>query len=76
VVFTKGNWSPDYFVSDYLDIPLVLVAFGLWKVIKKTKFVKLSEIPLTEALLEVQRHPEPPETSSKGWRKYVNFLWD
>lgn len=34
-VFTKGNWAPDYFVSDYLDIPLVLIAFGLWKVIKK-----------------------------------------
>lgn len=34
-VFTKGHWSPDYFVSDYLDIPLVLIAFGLWKLIKK-----------------------------------------
>lgn len=34
-VFTKGNWASDYFVSDYLDIPLVLIAFGLWKIIKK-----------------------------------------
>ena len=44
--------------------------------ISRTKFVKLSEIPLAEALLEVQRNPEPPEPSAKGWKKMFTFLWD
>lgn len=75
-VFTKGGWSASWFVSSYLDIPLVLLAFGFWKVFKKTKFVDLSEIPLKEALAEIEQNPEPPESSSQGWRKFVTFLWD
>ena len=75
-VFTKGGWSASTFVSSYLDIPLVLAAFLLWKFIKKTSFVKLSEIPLKEALDEIDRHPEPLDPASKGWKKAVGFLWD
>ncbi|KAH6885283.1 amino acid permease/ SLC12A domain-containing protein [Thelonectria olida] len=49
-VFTKGNWSPTSFVASYLDIPLVLIAFTIWKFVKKTKFVSLSEIPLHQVI--------------------------
>ncbi|ROW07007.1 hypothetical protein VPNG_06666 [Cytospora leucostoma] len=49
-VFTKGNWDPETFVSSYLDIPLVLSAYLIWKFIKKTKIYKLDEIPLADAL--------------------------
>ncbi|KAJ6789137.1 hypothetical protein PWT90_01529 [Aphanocladium album] len=54
-VFTKGNWSPEGFVSSYLDIPLVAVAFAVWKLLKKTKMVKLSEIPLYAALKQAEQ---------------------
>ena len=74
--FTKGNWSTSGFISSYLDIPLVLAAFGLWKLFKKTKFTKLSEIPLREALDEVQKHPESPEPERSRYYKFVSFLWD
>ncbi|CAK4034100.1 dicarboxylic amino acid permease [Lecanosticta acicola] len=75
-VFTKGNWSSSGFVSSYLDIPLVLTAFVLWKVFKKTKLVKLDDIPLREALEEMERKPELPEPEKTGWEKWVGFLWD
>ena len=75
-VFTKGNWSPSGFVSSYLDIPLVLAAFILWKMFKGTRFIRLSEIPLREALDEIERNPEPLDPASKGWMKVVGFLWD
>ena len=75
-VFTTGGWSTSTFVSSYLDIPLVLAAYLLWKFIKKTKFVKLSEIPLKEALDDIDRNPEPIDPASKGWMRYVGFLWD
>ena len=75
-VFTTGGWSVSFFISSYLDIPLVLAAFLIWKFVKKTRFVKLSEIPLREALDDIDRHPEPLDPSSKGWKKYVGFLWD
>ncbi|KAM3543037.1 hypothetical protein ARSEF1564_004020 [Beauveria bassiana] len=54
-VFTKGNWSPESFVSSYLDIPLVAVAFVTWKLLKKTKMVKLTEIPLHAALEQAEQ---------------------
>ncbi|KAI7785912.1 dicarboxylic amino acid permease [Diaporthe eres] len=48
--FTKGNWNPETFVSSYLDIPLVISAFLIWKFYKKTKFYSLDEIPILDAL--------------------------
>ncbi|USW59488.1 Putative amino acid permease/ SLC12A domain-containing protein [Septoria linicola] len=74
--FTRGGWSASGFVSSYLDIPLVLSAFLLWKFFKKTRFVKLEEIPLNEAFEEIERKPEQPEPVAKGWVKLVSFLWD
>ncbi|KAI5467930.1 amino acid permease [Mariannaea sp. PMI_226] len=53
-VFTKGNWDPSSFVSSYLDIPLVITAFLIWKFMKKTKFVSLDEIPLREVFEQSQ----------------------
>lgn len=75
-VFTTGGWSASFFVSSYLDIPLVLAAFLLWKFIKRTSFVKLSEIPLQEALNDVDLNPEPLDPASKGWKRLIGFLWD
>ncbi|KAF9641017.1 putative dicarboxylic amino acid permease protein [Lasiodiplodia theobromae] len=70
-VFTRGNWSSSSFISSYLDIGLVLTAFLLWKFIKKTKVVNLEEIPLREALAEVDRFPETPDPPRKGWKKWA-----
>ncbi|KAF2035365.1 amino acid permease-like protein [Setomelanomma holmii] len=75
-VFTKGNWSASGFVSAYLDIPLVIAAFLLWKFIKGTKFISLSEIPIREALDEVSKHPEPEEPKATGWGRIPAFLFD
>lgn len=72
---THGNWSAADFVSDYLDIPLVLCAFGLWKLYKRTKVWDLKSIPLAEALMAVERDPEPEEKVT-GWRRYVAWIWD
>ncbi|GIZ38321.1 hypothetical protein CKM354_000174100 [Cercospora kikuchii] len=74
--FTRGNWSSSGFVSSYLDIPLVLTAYTLWKLFKRTKLVKLEDIPLKEAFAEIDRKPEEPEPVPKGWVRFVSFLWD
>jgi yeast amino acid transporter len=57
------------------DIPLVTTAFVLWKVIKKTKIVKLADIPLAEALDRAARDPGEERKVPK-WRQAVGFLWD
>lgn len=75
-VFTKGGWSTSTFVSAYLDIPLVLTAFLLFKFIKRSKTIPLSEIPLREALDEYVNNPETLEPKMKGWRRVLTILWE
>ncbi|KAJ3578101.1 hypothetical protein NPX13_g2463 [Xylaria arbuscula] len=76
-VFTTGNWDAQSFVSSYLDIPLVLAAYLIWKLLKKTKIVSLSDIPLEEAFAQAAEVPddEPPfKKSSKA--HWISWIWD
>lgn len=57
------------------DIPLVLTAYILWKLIKRTKIHNLAEIPLEEALERAARDPGY-EKKLPRWRQIVGFLWD
>ncbi|KAK8853034.1 hypothetical protein IAR55_003735 [Kwoniella newhampshirensis] len=75
-VFTHGGWSAAGFVTSYLDIPLVLVAYLAWRMYKRDKFVSLSVIPVEEVLKHIVLNPEEPEEKFKGWTRYLSFLWD
>ncbi|KAI2643371.1 amino acid permease/ SLC12A domain-containing protein [Xylaria nigripes] len=54
-VFTAGNWDAQTFVSSYLDIPLVLATYTIWKFWKRTKIVPLAEIPLEDAFKQAEQ---------------------
>ncbi|WWD19444.1 hypothetical protein CI109_103904 [Kwoniella shandongensis] len=75
-VFTHGGWSAAGFVTSYLDIPLVGAAYLLWKFFKRTKFVRLEDIPIEEVLEHIALNPEEPEEKAKGWTRYISILWD
>ncbi|KAI1761585.1 proline-specific permease [Hypoxylon sp. FL1150] len=75
-VFTAGNWDPSAFVSSYLDIPLVLAAYLIWKYVKKTKIPSLKDIPLEEAFQQIDQYPDEPEGKSKGWVRILSWMWD
>lgn len=73
-VFINGNWDVGTFISSYLDIPLVLFAYGLWKVFKKTSILKLQDIPIRAALEEIRMNPEEKIPEPRGWKR-LNVLW-
>ncbi|KAK7921335.1 hypothetical protein PG985_009357 [Apiospora marii] len=75
-VFTKGNWDAAKFVSSYLDIPLVLGAYLIWKFVKKTKVVSLDSTPLLAALDQVDLYPDMPEPKQTGWLRTVSWIWN
>ncbi|GKT95801.1 dicarboxylic amino acid permease [Colletotrichum tofieldiae] len=75
-VFTKGNWSASGFVSSYLDIPLVTLAFLTWKFVKKTKAVSLENIPLHDAFEQADSYPEEPEVKKTGPIRFVSWIWE
>ncbi|TRX93258.1 hypothetical protein FHL15_005837 [Xylaria flabelliformis] len=76
-VFTRGNWDAQSFVSSYLDIPLVLSAYLIWKLWKKTKIVSLSDIPLKEAFKQAEQvSDDEPPVKSGTWLRLVSWIWD
>ncbi|KAJ8123956.1 hypothetical protein O1611_g9474 [Lasiodiplodia mahajangana] len=76
-VFTTGNWDAQSFVSSYLDIPLVLAAYLIWKLWKKTKIVSLSEIPLEEAFRQAEQVPDDePPMKKNSMLRFVSWIWD
>ncbi|CAK7267657.1 hypothetical protein SEPCBS119000_002665 [Sporothrix epigloea] len=75
-VFTKGNWDSASFVSAYLDIPLVLVAFLFWKFYKRTKAVSLGDIQLAEALEQASHAEQEPVTKKTKLLAWISWIWD
>ena len=67
--FFPGNFSAKSFIPPYIDIPIFLGLFLGYKFIKKTKFVKLSEMDLWSGKAEIDRLEETWEV-----RKPRNFL--
>ncbi|CEO59302.1 hypothetical protein PMG11_03982 [Penicillium brasilianum] len=74
-VFTKGNWDPASFVSSYLDIPLVLLAYGGYKLIRRTKIIPLDQVPLRQALDEAENDPENVPLKKDSFLSKLNILW-
>ncbi|RDW90970.1 hypothetical protein BP5796_02135 [Coleophoma crateriformis] len=72
-VFLKGNWSASNFIANYIGIPIYIVPFVLWKVFKKTKFVRSSEMDLFSGRFNPDSVPEekPPTTL---WGKFLDWL--
>ncbi|RWA10220.1 hypothetical protein EKO27_g4871 [Xylaria grammica] len=76
-VFTAGNWDAQSFVSSYLDIPLVLAAYLIWKLWKKTKMVSLSDIPLEEAFKQAEQVSDDEPPVKKGSMAHlIAWIWD
>ncbi|TXT13175.1 hypothetical protein VHUM_01576 [Vanrija humicola] len=74
--FTKGNWSASTFVTAYVDLAVIAVLFVFWKLIRRTKAVRLQDIPLESILDHIARTPEPPLEKATGWVRFVSWLWD
>ncbi|KAL1703471.1 amino acid permease/ SLC12A domain-containing protein [Schizophyllum commune] len=73
-VFIHGLWDTEKFFSAYFNIPLILVLYFGFKIIKRTKMVPLDEMPIRDFIRIAQENPEPPEKPLKGWHK-LEILW-
>lgn len=54
------------FVSFYIELPIMLVMFVAWKVIKRTKFVRLEDVDL---VTDVHTVEEGKPVAPKTWRQ-------
>ena len=72
--FKLYSWDSESFVSAYFNIPLIFILYFGYKWIKKSKVVRLEDMPIREYIEIARLNPEPPPHPKKGWRK-LNFLW-
>ncbi|CAK9682614.1 Amino acid permease family protein [Candida parapsilosis] len=55
-VFLPGMWTVDDFLFSYVMIFVSLAVFIVWKVVKRTKFIKPIDADLTTGLDEIEAH--------------------
>ncbi|KHN93801.1 amino acid permease [Metarhizium album ARSEF 1941] len=64
------------FVSFYVELPVMLIMYVVWKLVKKTKWVKLEHMDL---VTDVHTSDEEPVMEKKGWqskaKRVLNWLF-
>jgi amino acid transporter len=78
-VFLPGNWDVTTFIFSYAMVAITPIIFVVWKLIKKTKWLKPHEVNLRPTeLVEIEEYTanyveRPPKTV---FHKYMDKLWN
>lgn len=70
----NNRWSTETFVSSYINIPIFIVLYFGYKLVRKTKIVHLEDVPILKYLEIAENNPEPPAAPIVEWRRF-NILW-
>ncbi|ODV65890.1 hypothetical protein HYPBUDRAFT_112050 [Hyphopichia burtonii NRRL Y-1933] len=73
--FIKGNFEFSELFTAYFVIPLAFCLYVFWKLLKRTKFRKATDVDLKLLFQDVEDKPEPPFPKITGWRM-ITYLWD
>lgn len=73
-IFVHGQFQVSSLFSSYFVIPLSIVLYFGWKIIKGTRFWRPHEVQLEILFRDVEDNPEPPAEPLKGW-KWLTVLW-
>lgn len=71
---TKNSWSTETFISSYINIPIVILAYFSYKFIKKTQILSLEKVPVLRYIEIAEQNLEAPAAPVTGWRR-LNILW-
>ena len=71
--FFPGNFSAKTFLPPYIDIPIFIVLFLGYKIVKRTRFVRVHEMDLWSGKAEIDRlEPTWPVVRPKN---FLQRLW-
>lgn len=72
--FFPGNFSAKTFIPPYVNLPIFFCLFLGYKIVKKTKVVKLEEMDLWSGKLEIDSlEPFWPVRKPRNWLERVWF---
>lgn len=81
LVLVQGwsSFSPSFsvvtFVSLYVELPIMLVMYVGWKILKRTKVVKLLDMDLETDTYPAERLDPARETEESAWRERAYSIW-
>ncbi|KAG2413347.1 hypothetical protein HFD88_002536 [Aspergillus terreus] len=73
-VFLKGNWNTSDFVASYIGIPIFIVPIIGWKLFKRTKFLRSTEIDLWSGRLQEGEVVVKTIRGGPWWRRVIDWL--
>ncbi|KAH6673493.1 amino acid permease/ SLC12A domain-containing protein [Halenospora varia] len=73
-VFLKGNWSAADFIASYIGIVIYIVPFVVWKLLKRTKFVKARDTDMFSGRFDPSFAPEEARPHT-WWGKFLDWLF-
>lgn len=81
-VFMPGSWSVDTFLYNYVMIFVSAAVFILWKVIKRTKFIRPEDADLRTGLEEIEDHEyhyyaemEANHNQMGRWSRFLQWVF-
>ncbi|EIW70085.1 hypothetical protein TREMEDRAFT_68470 [Tremella mesenterica DSM 1558] len=77
-VFLRGNWNTSTFFAAYITIPIFVIAYVGWKVVKRTHIIPLAEIDFLSGrreLDEMQARDQVKYKPESTWQKIIGTLF-
>lgn len=68
--FIHGHFSIESFFTRYFIIPLALVLFTFWKLFKKTRYLRPTEVDLQSIFEDIRQNPEKVP-ARRPWWEYI-----
>ncbi|KAG9642340.1 amino acid transporter-like protein, partial [Aureobasidium melanogenum] len=72
-VFLKGNWNTGTFFASYIGIAIYIVPYVVWKIVKRTRIQRASEIDLWSGRFDPRGAVLEKEPVTK-WEKFLDWL--
>ena len=72
--FVAGRWDSETFISSYLNLPAIILLYLLYKFVKGTKIIPLTQVPIRVFIKHANEHPEPLPKPKRGICR-LNILW-
>ncbi|KAL7419906.1 hypothetical protein Q5752_005822 [Cryptotrichosporon argae] len=73
-VFLAGNWSASDFIASYIGIPIYIVPFVLWKLFKRSRFVRAADMDLYAGRWDASTAPAYVAPTTV-WGKFLDWLF-
>ncbi|KAG9120708.1 hypothetical protein FRC07_003687 [Ceratobasidium sp. 392] len=75
-VFLRGNWDVSKFLAAYICLPIFGLFYLYWKVVKRTKWVRLEEMDFVTGRRELDDMHEQEVAKFKAPKGFLQRLWD